>query len=381
MSFNFDQHIDRRTSNSLKWTKYKNKDIIPLWIADTDFKTPDCVIEAMRNRIDYGIFGYPNKPNALINIFIQYLKKKFNWDVDEDWIIILPGVVTGLNISARAFTNSNENIITYTPIYPPFRYTAKLSQRDQLCIPLELINKRWLPNFSSVIKKITSKEKLIMLCNPQNPTGTVYKHAELQEQLLFAQKYDLIVCSDEIHCDLILEPDIRHIPFASLSNDAAQRTITFMSPSKTFNIAGLSVSMAIIPNSILRERFIKVRQGIVPEVNVIALAAAEAAFRDGSQWLKEQIIYLRKNRDSLISLVNKFSCLSIIPPEATYLGWINVGKLGKSNPCSYFESHGLGFLSGKDFGDNNFIRFNFGCTYNTLQKAMQRFEKAVKAST
>ncbi|PPI86751.1 MalY/PatB family protein [Candidatus Pantoea edessiphila] len=378
MIFSFDQQIERRYGDSIKWNKYKNKDIIPLWVADTDFKSPQCIIDAINARVSHGIFGYGDTPSLLVDIFINYLYKKFNWKLKPEWIVVLPGVVSGLNLSVRAFTNINERVITPIPIYPPFRNAAKLANRGQLNIPLILKNNRWVLNLEIARDKISNKERLLMLCNPQNPGGTVYKLQELKEQLSFAQQNNLIVCSDEIHCDLILEPNTEHVPFGSLNEDAAQRSITFMSPSKSFNIAGLGASIAIIPNKILRKKFMRIRQGIVPEVNLIARVAAEAAWLKGNKWLHSLINYLRINRDLLSYQVNSFTSLSMVSPEATYLGWIDISNLNINNPKLYFEKYGLGFSSGMDFGDNNFIRFNFGCTRHTLEEALKRLKVALK---
>ncbi|PPI88859.1 aspartate aminotransferase [Candidatus Pantoea edessiphila] len=378
MIFNFDNQIERRHSDSIKWNKYKDKDIIPLWIADTDFMSPKCIIDAIKKRASHGVFGYGHKPTLLMDIFIDYVHENFNWHLKHDWIVILPGVVSGLNLAVRAFTIANENIITPIPIYPPFRNSAILANRGQLNIPLVLKNKRWVLDLDIARDKITNKEKLLMLCNPQNPGGTVYRYTELKEQLNFAQKNNLIVCSDEIHCDLILEPGIKHIPFGSLNEDAAQRSITFMSPSKSFNIAGLGTSIAIIPNKFLRKRFMRARQAIVPEVNILAIVAAEAAWLKGSKWLKSLINYLRSNRDRLVHQINLIQGLSMVSPEATYLGWIDISSFNINDPVIYFEKHGLGFSPGIDFGDNNFIRFNFGCTRNTLDKAIKRLKSALE---
>ncbi|MXP50906.1 MalY/PatB family protein [Pantoea sp. SoEX] len=380
MIFDFDQQIERRYSDSIKWNKYKGKDIIPLWIADTDFKSPKCIIDAINNRVSHGVFGYGKKPTSLVNIFIDYVQKKFNWELKPEWIVVLPGVVSGLNLSVRAFTNEYERVITPIPIYPPFRKAAKLANRDQLNIPLVLQNRRWVLDMNIVKSKMNRKEKLFMLCNPQNPGGTVYRYEELIEQLTFAQQNNLIVCSDEIHCDLVLELDVKHIPFGSLNNDAEQRSITLMSPSKSFNIAGLGASIAIIPNKYLRNKFLQARQGIVPEVNIIALVAAEAAWLHGNQWLESLINYLRNNRNFLVSQINLMPKLSMVSPEATYLGWIDISHLEIQDPITYFENYGLGFSSGLEFGNNNFIRFNFGCNRITLEKAIGRLKYALTKS-
>ncbi len=376
MAFDFDQWIDRRHSDSLKWHKYGDRDVLPLWVADTDFRSPPCIIEAIKKRADHGILGYGATPSGLIDITVSRLAQRYNWHIEPEWIVMLPGVVCGLNLSVRAFTETGQRTVAPTPIYPPFRAASKLADREQVNLPLQLHNDRWVMNLKT--EAMQGNEKLLMLCNPQNPGGTVYRRDELEAQLAFAQQHDLIVCSDEIHCDLVLSRDAHHIPFAALSEDAAQRSITLISPSKTFNIAGLGASMAIIPNAELRKRFKQVREGIVPGVDILALVAAEAAWRDGDEWLTEQISYLRANRDWLVAQVNALPELRMNAPEATYLGWIDASQLDVASPALYFEKHGLGFSPGRDFGDDHFVRFNFGCTRALLEQAVDRLQNAVK---
>ncbi|PLR19432.1 MULTISPECIES: MalY/PatB family protein [Pantoea] len=377
MAFDFNQWIDRRHSDSLKWHKYGDRDVLPLWVADSDFRSPPSVIEAIKQRAEHGVFGYGATPTGLIDITLSRLAQRYNWQIEPDWIVLLPGVVCGLNLSVRAFTEFGESTVSPTPIYPPFRGAAKLANRAQVNLPLRLQDDRWVMNLDN--SAMQGNERLLMLCNPQNPGGTVYRRDELEAQLAFAQQHDLIVCSDEIHCDLLLSPGAQHIPFATLSEDAAQRSITLLSPSKTFNIAGLGASLAIIPNPELRARFKRVREGIVPGVDILALVAAEAAWRDGDTWLAAQLDYLRANRDWLVAQVNALPELQMAAPEATYLGWIDASKLDVANPMAYFEQHGLGFSPGHDFGDDNFVRFNFGCTRATLEQAVTRLQKAVAA--
>lgn len=377
MAFDFNQWIDRRHSDSLKWHKYGDRDVLPLWVADSDFRSPPSVIEAIKQRAEHGVFGYGATPTGLIDITLSRLAQRYNWQIEPDWIVLLPGVVCGLNLSVRAFTESGESTVSPTPIYPPFRGAAKLANRAQVNLPLRLQDDRWVMNLDN--SAMQGNERLLMLCNPQNPGGTVYRRDELEAQLAFAQQHDLIVCSDEIHCDLLLSPGAQHIPFAALSEDAAQRSITLLSPSKTFNIAGLGASLAIIPNPELRARFKHVREGIVPGVDILALVAAEAAWRDGDAWLAAQLDYLRANRDWLVAQVNALPELQMAAPEATYLGWIDASRLDVANPMAYFEQHGLGFSPGHDFGDDNFVRFNFGCTRATLEQAVTRLQKAVAA--
>lgn len=377
MAFNFDQRIDRRHSDSLKWRKYGDRDILPLWVADTDFRAADCIIEALQQRVAHGIFGYGLPQKALIEVIVERMSSRYGWSVQPEWLVFLPGVVSGLNLSVRAFTEPHQGTLAPTPIYPPFRTAATFAARDQLNAPLVLKAQRWVVDFEALEGQLTGNEKLLMLCNPQNPGGTVYRRDELEAQLRFAQRHDLLVCSDEIHCDLLLEPGVKHIPFASLSEDAAQRSITLLSPSKTFNIAGLGASLAIIPNRELRERFNRQRKGIVPDVDVLALVAATAAWRDGQPWLDAQLAYLRGNRDALVEHVKKLPGLSMVAPEGSYLGWIDASQLNVASPALFFEKHGLGFSPGRDFGDDRFVRFNFGCQRDLLNEALRRMSLAL----
>lgn len=380
MKFNFDQFIDRHNTYSVKWDKYKKK-VIPLWIADSDFRSPPCIIDALKKRINHGIFGYSNIPNSLIENIIKNIKKKYDWDIKPEWIILLPGVVSGLNICVRAFTKNKERTIAPIPIYPPFKYASEYSQINQIYAPLIIHKKRWVMDLTNnrFLSKINGKEKLFMLCNPQNPGGTVYRKKELQEHLSFAKKNNLIVCSDEVHSELILEKNIKHIPFASLEEDALQRTITLISPSKTFNIAGLGISFAIIANKELRILFNKASQGIIPKVNILAMIAADIAIKDGQEWLSQQIKYLRINRDILSLNINKSKKMFILPPEGTYLGWVNISKLKVNDPIKLFKKHGVGLSCGSDFGDSNFVRINFACTLKLLKKAIKRIKLALSS--
>jgi len=377
MACNFDQRIDRRHSDSLKWQKYGDRDILPLWVADTDFRSPDCIINALKQRVEHGVFGYGKSPTELIDVVITRMAERYQWQVEPEWLVFLPGVVSGLNIAVRAFTAKDQGTIAPTPIYPPFRTAAKLAQRFQLNAQMRLQEQRWVMDLDALEPQLTGHEKLLMLCNPHNPGGTVYRRNELENQLRFAQRHDLIVCSDEIHCDLLLEPGVRHIPFASLSDDALQRSVTLLSPSKTFNIAGLGASLAIIPDKGLRTRFNAVRQGIVPSVDILALAAATAAWQDGQPWLTQQLDYLRNNRDLLTRQINAIDGLSLAAPEGTYLAWIDASALNVASPALFFERHGLGFSPGRDFGDDSFVRFNFGCPQSLVKEALRRIENAV----
>lgn len=376
MAFNFNEQSDRRHSDSVKWNKYP-EDVLPMWVADMDFPTAPCVLDALHQRVDHGIFGYATTPDALFEVVIQRLKQHYQWDVKPEWLIALPGVVSGLNLAVRALTEPHQRTLSPSPIYPPFYKAAQLAGRGRQVIPLVMERGRWVMDLAAAQAEMRGDEKLLMLCNPQNPGGTVYRREELMAQLDFAERYDLIVCSDEIHCELLLEPGLCHIPFASLDERAAQRSVTFISPSKTWNIAGLGASLAIIPNPQLRRRFALARQGIVPGVDVLSLTAATAAWRDGEPWRQALLVHLRKQRDRLCRAINALPGLSVVPPEATYLAWVDASGTGMDEPWRAFLQHGLAFSPGKDFGDERFVRINFACSEETLEQAIARLQRAI----
>ncbi len=377
MTFNFDERIDRHHSDSAKWNKYP-ENVLPMWVADTDFRSPPCVIDALINRVQHGIFGYSSAPDSLAQVIVNHLKNAYGWEIKTEWIVFLPGIVSGLNLSVRAFTGPEQSSITPLPIYPPFRKAAKFAGRAQINTPLKNVAGRLVYNLPALEASLSGQERLLMLCNPQNPGGTVATRDELIALNDFARRHDLIVCSDEIHCDLILEPGLRHIPYASLSEDAARRSVTLMSTSKTFNIPGLGASWAIVPDAGLRQRFNTTRQGIVPSVNTLALVASEAALREGQNWLEALRAYLKGNRDRLAHALAGIPELKMINPQATYLAWVDASGLGVDNPARFFQQAGLGFSPGEEFGQPQWVRINFGCTRETLETAIQRITIAVQ---
>lgn len=379
MAFNFDQWVDRSHSDSVKWDKYRDRDIIPLWVADTDFPSPPAIIAALQQRVAHAVFGYGHPSPELIEVFTQRMLERYGWRINPEWLIFLPGLVCGLNLCVRAFTAEGEGTLAPSPIYPPFRKAAKFAGRSQLPIPLTLEDKRWVLDLTAITGQLNGREKLLLLCNPQNPGGTVYRRQELLQQHAFAQRHDLIVCSDEIHCDLLLEPGCQHIPFATLNEDAGQRSITLMSPSKTFNIAGLGASMALVPNTALRQKLIRTRSGIVPEVDILALVAAQAAYQHGQDWLDELLVYLRANRDLVTERINAMPGLQLQPIEATYLAWIDCSQLAVDNPHAFFEQAGVGLSPGLDFGNRHFVRLNFGCRRELLSQALDRMLIATRS--
>ncbi|MDF1893634.1 MalY/PatB family protein [Rahnella contaminans] len=377
MALNFDLWVDRSHSDSVKWNKYHQQDVIPLWVADTDFTSPPQVIKELQQRVAEGVFGYGITPPELIDIVVKRLADLYDWAIQPEWIVWLPGLVCGLNVAVRANVAPHESSLMPMPIYPPFMQAAQTEGRAFKSIPVTQQQQRWVADFAAAESQLDGSEKLLMLCNPYNPGGTVYRSDELLQQHEFARRHNLVVCSDEIHCDLILEPDLKHVPFASLNADAEQRSITLMAPSKTFNLAGLGASMAIIPNPELRRKFFDTSKGIVPHVNILAYVAATAAYRDGEAWLNAQLDYLRENRDLVATRINAMPGLRMLVPEGTYLGWIDASALPVDDPYRFFVEAGVGFSGGAEFGAPKCVRINFGCQRALLGKALDRMEAAI----
>lgn len=373
----FDQQINRKETSSQKWEKYGNSDILPMWVADTDFLSPNSVIEALHKRVEHGVFGYTNVPDELNEVVIERLQKMYNWYIDADWLVWLPGLVCGLNLACRAVGKQDDSILTPSPIYPPFMTAPRLSGREACTVPMILEGERFILDIAALETQITPNTKLLLFCNPHNPGGTVYRLDELEKLAELIIRHNLFICSDEIHCDLILDPKCKHIPIASLNEQIAARTITLMAPSKTYNIAGLACSFAIIADEQLRQQFVDTKKGIVPDVNLLGYTAAIAAYKDGDNWNKQQIEYLRENRDYLYQEINHIPGLKLLPIEATYLAWIDVSATKISNPSHFFEQAGVGISPGRDFGDNKYIRLNFGCPRSILEEAVRRIKTAL----
>jgi cystathionine beta-lyase len=374
---NFDRIIDRRDTASEKWEKYRDSEILPMWVADTDFMSPPAVIEALQQRISHGVFGYTQTPAELNQLVVERMHRLYGWTIEADWLVWLPGLVCGLNLSCRSVGADGDSVLGPKPIYPPFMTAPRLSSRQLVTIPMQQQDARWTLDFDALEAAISADTRLLLFCNPHNPGGTCYRRDELERLASIARRHDLTVCSDEIHCDLILEPGVEHLPLASLNSDIEARSITLMAPSKTYNIAGLGCSFAIIPDPELRKTFRRVRRGIVPDVNLLGYTAALAAYRDGDAWNRRQLDYLRDNRDYLVQEVNRIPGLRMEPVEATYLAWIDVSAAKLDNPAHFFEQAGVGMSPGRDFGDGRFMRLNFGCPRGLLEEAVRRMRSAL----
>ena len=375
--FDFDTVLERHGTASLKWEKYKEQDIIPLWVADMDFRSPPVVIRALQQRIEDGVFGYTITPDALNESVMKMLRIKYAWNVKPEWLVWLPGLVTGLNVACRAVGEDGDDVMTAVPIYPPFLSAPGYSRRNIIKVGLQEDNNQWQFDFDRLEESITAATKLFLLCSPQNPVGRVLTTEELTTLAAICQQYDIVICSDEIHCDLILDRQKSHIPTATLNPDVAARTITLMSPSKTFNLAGLSCAFAVIPEKNLRRSFKKVMAGIVPRVNATGYTAAQTAFEEGADWHAALLDYLRGNLVAVEQAIHQMPGLSMAPVEATYLAWIDMRATGVKNPAAFFENAGVGLQDGIEFDAPGFVRLNFGCPRSLLEKALDRMITAV----
>jgi len=382
MSYDFDIVHPRLGTDSQKWQKYEGRDILPLWVADMDFRSPPAIIEALHQRVDHGIFGYARPTKSEVEAVVTAMKSRYSWTIDPSWLVWLPGLVVGLNVTAQAFAQPGDQVLCNTPVYPPFMTAPRNSGREALTIPLALNSAagRWEIDFDAMERAVTPKTKLFFLCNPHNPVARVFRRGELEHIANFCLRHNLILCSDEIHCDLIFD-DLPHIPTGTLGNEIAARTITLMAPSKTYNIPGLGTSLAIISDPKLRATFVRATTGIVAEVTTLGYAACEAAYRSSEDWRQELLAYLRSNRDYLFDFIaRELPGVKIDAPiEATYLAWLNVEALGLADPIGHFEKHGVGLSDGLFFGSprGKYVRINFGCPRPILAEALRRMKASI----
>lgn len=385
MSFDFDTPLDRRGTDSQKWQKYEGRDVLPMWVADMDFAVPPAVTEALHQRVDHAIFGYARPTKSTIEAVVAMFRERHGWEIQPAWIVWLPGLVVGLNITAQAFAAQSDEVLTLTPVYPPFITAPRNSGRIATQVPfvLNAAERRWEIDWAALERAVTPRTKLFYLCNPHNPLSRVWRRDELLRLGEFCARHNLVLCSDEIHCDLILDPALPHVCTAALSEEIARRTVTLAAPSKTYNIAGLGTSLAIIPDAALRAQFMRAAAGVVAEVTPLGYTACEAAYRHGEPWRQEMLAYLRGNRDLLTDfVVRELPGVTIEAPiEATYLAWLNVSALGLADPVAHFEEHGVGLSDGAFFASRpgRHVRLNFGCTRATLREALRRMKAALPA--
>lgn len=379
----FDNSPDRQGGDSLKWNRYADpgKDVIAAWVADMDFVTPEPVIAAVRERLEGASLGYSERPEGLLEVFLARMQRLYNWQVDPEWIVDLPGVVPGLFGAARAVGGPGDGVITQSPNYYHFFGAAELSDRALHRLQSHIVDKRWEMDFDHLQHLAAGNAKSFLLCNPHNPVGRVLTREELEKVAEVCLRNDVMICSDEIHAEIVLDEDKIHIPIATLSPEVAAKTITLLSPSKAFNLPGIGgFAMAVIPDPALRKAFEARIYGLAPYPAALAFAAALAAYRDCDEWLAQLLVYLRGNRDLLQNEIAAIDGLSMTHVEATFLAWIDVSKLGLENPFEHFLAHGVALSDGAPMGDAQFQRLNFGCARATLEQMLERIKNAVAAS-
>jgi cystathionine beta-lyase len=361
------------------------EDIIPMWVADMDFKAPEPIQRALQERVAHGVFGYELPSNALREAVVAWLDKRYGWRIMPADIVFLPGLVSGLNVACRAFGHIGESAVVLAPVYPPFLTapgnqgmgldTALLTPRhDGESITYDI-------DFDIFERAITPRTRLFIHCHPHNPTGREYTREENRRLAEICIKRDVIICADEIHCDLTLG-DTTHMPVAALSPGIAERTVTLMAPSKTFNIPGLGCSFAVVQNEKLRQRLQQAESGILPHVNALGLAATRAAYTECDAWLAELQDYLTGNRDALLAyLRERMPTITSTQPEATYLAWLDCRAAGiEGSPYQFFLKKAKVALSdGAAFGPGGegFVRFNFGCPRAQMMQALDRMADAL----
>ena len=383
MTYDFDRLVDRRRTDSSKWQKY-GPDVVPLWVADMDFQSPEPVIRALRDRVEHGVFGYlALEQPEFHELFADRLLKRYGWRVSPDAVVIIPGVIPGFNVAGRILAAPGDGLILQTPVYPPILRAASSIGLTREEAPLaRRADGRYEVDLDAFSTAIGERTRFFLLCNPHNPVGRVLTRDELMSLAQICLRRGLAIVADEIHCELTLGGR-RHTPIASLDPEIADRTITLMAPSKTFNLAGLKCSVAVIPNAALREKFVSGRIDLVQTVNVFGYTAAFAAYRDGQPWLDELLRYLEANRDFVTEYVRtRLPGVAMFPPEATYLAWLDCRNASGASrdPFTFFlENARVALNDGTLFGSGGagFVRLNFGCPRSLLAKALDRMREAL----
>jgi cystathionine beta-lyase len=405
VTVDFDKPTERRGSASFKWDIY-SEDVLPLWVADMDFASPPPVVAALAARAAHGVFGYSVVPDSLVDAVVAHLEACHGWRIKPHWLVWLPSVVPGLELVCRAFAAAAEAVMTVTPIYPPFLEAPAHQGRRLVTVPAlfdtasaaaespeaspfpsavvpsaspaavgspgVLPATRWRLPLADMAAACAPDTRALLLCHPHNPLGRVWRREEVEAVVSFCHERELVLCSDEIHCDLLLDP-LDHIPAASLSSEAAEITVTLMSPSKTFNLPGLNFAFAVVPNEELRRRFVAAGEGLLPFPGCFAVAAAEAAYREGGPWLAELLEYLRGNAALLERFVHdELPKVRITHVEATYLAWLDVRAVGLPDPGAACVRAGVALSDGAAFGAPGFLRLNFACPRATLREALSR---------
>ena len=375
MQYDFTTCPDRSGTGSLKWERHAGRDILPMWVADMDFLSPPEVIEALHRRADHGVFGYTVPPRSTIEAAIAYLHDKHSADVAGEHIVWFPGLVPALNVACRAFVKPGEEVLTCTPVYPPFIFAPEYAGVALRTVDLAENKGVWDIDFDVLENAVTPATRMFILCNPHNPVGRVLPAPTVRRLAEFCTRHNLVFISDEIHCDLVLDD----VPHTSGLKFPAPKTVAMFAPSKTFNLAGLACAFLVIPDAETRRTFQRAARGLITEVNAFGYTGCEAALRHGWAWQKQLLCVLRSNRDHL----EKFVAASLPGirtwhVEATYLAWLDARGLNRPNVTKFFEDHGVGLSDGVPFGaPSGFVRLNFGCPRTQLDEALRRMAAAL----
>lgn len=378
MKHDFTNCPDREATGSLKWERYAGRDILPMWVADMDFTSPPEVIEALQARAAHGVFGY-TLPTATNNeAVLSYLAEHHGYEGSAEQIVWFPGLVPALNIACRAFASAGDEVLTCTPVYPPFLSAPEFSGVSLRAVDLVENDGRWDIDFAGLEQAVSAKTKMFIFCNPHNPVGRVFPRSTVERLAEFCRRHNLVLVSDEIHCDLVLDaqPHTSGLQFAGADGPPV---VAMFAPSKTFNLAGLACAFLVIPHGETRRAFQRAARGIITEINAFGYAGCEAALRHGWTWHRELLDVLRANRDRW----ENFAAASLPGirtwhTEATYLAWLDARGLGVENPAKFFEDHGVGLSDGVPFGaPRGFLRLNFGCPAAQLDEALRRMAAAI----
>ena len=376
MSYDFDVPIPRKATGCIKFDRRPELD--PFWVADMDFASAPEILEALHHRIDHGVFGYAQAHAGLGQAVHDYLARRMELEVPASSVLHLGGLVPALSLAARAFCAPGEAVMTCTPVYPPFLNVHHDAGARLVTVDHPLSADRWTFDWDALEAAVTPETRVFLLCNPQNPLGRVFEAAEVERIAEFCQRHQLVLVSDEIHCDLILDEGIRHASALHLPEELQQHTITLLSPSKTWNIAGLGYAYAVIPDDSLRRRFSAARGHTLAEINALSYYAAEAAYRHGEPWRLELVDYLRRNRDALLTFFReRLPDLKPVHGQATYLAWIDARATGVENPAQHLEKEaGLFVSDGAFFGWPGWFRFNFACTRARMTEGLEKIARA-----
>lgn len=381
--YNFDRVFERRHTESVKWSRYE-ADVLPLWVADMDFVSPQPVIEALQARVAQGIFGYPEIPDELRQAVVDRLADLYGWQVLPEHLIFTPGVVSAFTLAARALVTSEEGILVQPPVYHPILSVAeRVGVRS---INSELVRQpdgSYTIDWDDFETAAASGARMFILCNPHNPAGKVFRREEIERLAEICLRHNVLMCSDEIHAELIFSGN-KHVPLACLDDEIAQNSITFIAPSKTFNLPGLKCSLVIIPNDSLRRRYTRYAAGLVLGANILGMTAAQAAYLHGDDWLRAVMAYLEDNRDYTWEYVDReLPGVKMWKPEGTYLAWLDCRKAGiPGDPFDFFlENARVALESGPKFGPGGegFVRLNFGCPRPILEQALGRMKEALQS--